>query len=126
MKKYLLFLFLFIAFTIPLLAVGVGFAYPVVGISNISGLFTKIIKVIWLVAMGVAIICFIISGIMFMTAGGKPESIKLARNSVISGVVGVVVAIATWLPKNVEPMDHQMQLASMNLLFRTINVVHDQ
>jgi hypothetical protein len=41
----------------------------------------------------VAVISFVIAGILFLTANGEPEKIKTARSAVIWGIAGVVVGI---------------------------------
>lgn len=42
---------------------------------------------------GVAVICFLIAGVLFLTAKGEPEKIKQARSAIYWGVAGVVVGI---------------------------------
>lgn len=42
---------------------------------------------------GVAVISFVIAGILFLTSNGEPEKIKQARAAVVWGVAGVIVGI---------------------------------
>lgn len=44
----------------------------------------------------IAVICFIIAGILFMTAGGNPEKVQAARSAFIWGIAGVVVGILAY------------------------------
>jgi hypothetical protein len=41
----------------------------------------------------VAVIAFLISGVLFLTAGGDPEKVQMARSAFIWGIAGVVVGI---------------------------------
>ena len=54
----------------------------------------------YFVAGVVAVIVIIIAGIMFVTNGGDPESVKKARNMILYSVIGLVVILiafsATW------------------------------
>jgi hypothetical protein len=65
------------------------------GISGLSiqKLGEDIINIVWIVFTVIAVIAFLIAGILFMTAMGDPEKIKNARNALIWGVVGVIVGI---------------------------------
>jgi len=44
----------------------------------------------------IAVICFVVSGILFLTAQGQPEKLSTARSSLIWGFVGVVVGIVAF------------------------------
>lgn len=46
-----------------------------------------------LVFGGIAVICFIIAGVLFLTAGGNAEKVQAARSAFMWGVAGVVVGI---------------------------------
>lgn len=46
-----------------------------------------------LLAAGLAIISFLVSGIMFVSAAGSPEMIGKAKKALIYGVIGVVVML---------------------------------
>lgn len=50
----------------------------------------------WIVFTAVAVIMFVVAGILFLTAHGEPEKIKTARSAVIWGVAGVIVGIAAF------------------------------
>ena len=52
--------------------------------------------VIWVIFGAVTIICFVISGIQFLTAQGAPEKLKAAKSSFIWGIVGIVVGILAY------------------------------
>lgn len=67
---------------------------PAVGsITNLAGVITKIQNFMWVLFGGIAVICFIVAGILFLTAGGQPEKIQAARSAFIWGVAGVVIGI---------------------------------
>ena len=46
-----------------------------------------------LVFGAIAVICFIVAGILFLTAGGVPEKVQAARSAFVWGIAGVVVGI---------------------------------
>lgn len=50
----------------------------------------------WIIFAAVAVICFVIAGILFLTAQGQPEKLKTARSAFIWGVAGVVVGIVAF------------------------------
>jgi len=68
------------------------FTQPILG-ASLAGLFNAVLSFFWVIATVFAVVCFVISGIMFMTAMGDPNKVKVARNSVIFGAIGVAVAI---------------------------------
>lgn len=61
-----------------------------------SNIVVPIIDLIWPLCFGLAIIMFIVAGIMFITSNGDPGKVASARNAVIWGVVGVIVAVAAF------------------------------
>ena len=69
---------------------------PTGGITDVAGIFTAVASIIWPIAMGVAFIVFLVAGILFATSGGDPEKVKTARDYVLYGVVGIVVAILAY------------------------------
>ena len=60
---------------------------------TIQGIIPKLEMAAGLVFGAIAVICFILAGILFLTAQGEPEKLKAARLAVIGGVAGVVVGI---------------------------------
>lgn len=81
----LLFPMVILALTSPSLPTG--------GISSLWDVVTSILTLLWPIFFGIAIIMFVIAGFTFVIANGEPEKIKIARNAIIWGVVGVVVAV---------------------------------
>lgn len=51
-------------------------------------------KIVWPIFAGLAVIMFIYAGIMFLTSAGNPGNLTKAKDAVIWGVVGIIVAIA--------------------------------
>jgi len=68
---------------------------PVSGpcITDLTPLIHSIELAAGLVFGGVTVICFLIAGVLFLTANGEPEKIKQARSALYWGVAGVVVGI---------------------------------
>jgi hypothetical protein len=65
-------------------------------IGTLTDLVSKIETVIWVVFGLIAVIMFVIAGILFLTASGSPEKIQAARSAAIWGVVGVVIGILAY------------------------------
>jgi|SRR3989344_7272746 len=71
---------------------GVAFAIPS-AVGSLVDIMQRILGFIWPIFLGFAIIMFIVAGFLFLTAQGESSKLKLARDSVIYGVVGVIVGI---------------------------------
>ena len=91
MKKSLIALSLIVIIsTLPIVA-----AAQKTGIT-LDSLITNIKAATWKVFGIIALICFVIAGILFMTAGGEPEKLQKARSAFMWGVAGVIVGILAW------------------------------
>jgi drug/metabolite transporter (DMT)-like permease len=69
---------------------------PDINISDMNSLYDKIGTFMWQLFAVIALVMFVIAGIMFMTAQGDAEKIKTARSFIIYGVVGIIVAVLAW------------------------------
>ncbi len=49
--------------------------------------------VTWVVFVFIVVMCFIIAGVIFLTAQGDPAKVKAARSAVLWGIIGVLVGI---------------------------------
>lgn len=81
--------------TLPLIALGFNAGpvpEPIQGLS-ISGLIDVVFGIIWPIFIAFSIVMFIIAAFLFFTAQGAPDKVAQARQFVIWGVVGIVVAI---------------------------------
>jgi hypothetical protein len=92
MKKITLGLVLLGAMVLPVVAM----AQPAVTIGSLQEVITKLENALWIIFGGVAVICFVIAGILFLTAAGNPEKVQQARNAFLWGVAGVVVGIVAY------------------------------
>jgi hypothetical protein len=93
MKKIALTLISIGAVVLPVLALAqIGGAPPTIT-TDLTGLGNKIANAVWIVFTIIAVICFVIAGILFLTAQGNPEKIQAARSAFLWGIVGVVVGI---------------------------------
>lgn len=81
------------ALALPVLAAAQG--QPSGG-ATLQQLIDGIKSAAWMIFGAVAVICFVIAGILFMTAQGSPEKIQQARNAFLWGVAGVVVGILAY------------------------------
>jgi len=91
-KKIILTLALLSLVTLPLVAA----AQPSTSISSISQLISKLEAALWTIFGGIAVVMFVVAGILFLTAGGSPDKVATARNAAIWGVAGVIVGIMAY------------------------------
>jgi len=80
------------AMLLPVLA----FAQPAVSIDSLTSIVASIERALWIIFGAIAVICFVMAGILFLTAGGAPEKVQAARSAFIWGVAGVVVGIVAY------------------------------
>ncbi|MCX6718727.1 MAG: hypothetical protein NTY81_03995 [Candidatus Staskawiczbacteria bacterium] len=66
------------------------------GIGNIGNLITSIETFVWMIFGAIAVISFVVAGILFLTAGGAPEKVATARTAAIWGIAGIVVGILAY------------------------------
>ena len=60
---------------------------------EINDLVDILFSILWPIAIAFFIVMFILAAFKFFTAQGKPDDIASARNFVIWGIVGVIVAL---------------------------------
>lgn len=96
MKKRILFLILLIIFVLPALALAQYYRPSAPAASTIAGMIPTLKTLAWQVFGLIALMAFIIAGILFLTSGGAPDKLNTARNSLIWGVVGIVVGILAY------------------------------
>ncbi len=63
---------------------------------TIGNIIDAIFSILWPIAVAFFIIMFIIAGFMFATSQGNPEGVKRARDAVIWGMIGVIVALLSF------------------------------
>ena len=90
MKKIVISLIILSILIVPVMA----FAQPSgANIGSLEQLVTAIERPLWIVFGLIALIAFVASGILFLTAGGDAEKVKGARTAFLWGIVGIVVGI---------------------------------
>lgn len=62
-------------------------------IADIESLVETIENFVWIIFGLIAVISFVVAGILFLTAAGNPEKVAQARTAFLWGVAGVVVGI---------------------------------
>ncbi len=96
-KKYLSALILLGVLTIsvaPFVASADMWTVPTAGkVTDIKTIMTAIFTPLWQLFAGIAVIMFVVAGVLFLTSMGDPGKLATARNAVIWGVVGIVVAV---------------------------------
>lgn len=95
MSKKILLALLAILF-IPSLKPALAYLYRPESPFSIVTLGISLETTIWVIFTFIVVLCFVISGILFLTAQGQPEKLKIAKASFIWGVVGVVVGILAY------------------------------
>lgn len=66
-------------------------------VDSIQSLMQAIVgDALWVVFGGISVICFLYSGILFLTAQGEPGKISTAKSSFLWGIVGVAVGILAY------------------------------
>jgi len=89
-QKILTSLFCIAVLSLPVMAL----AQSVPGqIGSLDALVSSIKPFIWSIFGLIALICFLIAGILFLTAAGNPEKVAQARTAFLWGVAGVVVGV---------------------------------
>ena len=92
-SKIISFFILSVLLTLPQIAFGLGAYGANIGLLNI---FDNITTMAWILFTGVVVVCFIVSGIIFLTAMGDATKLKTARSAFIWGIVGVVVGLIAY------------------------------
>ena len=95
-KKYLISLTLLSALALPVLVAAATTSGMPSGGATLDGLVTGLKTAAWTIFGAVAVICFVVAGILFLTAAGNPEKVQQARNAFLWGVAGVVVGILAY------------------------------
>ncbi len=65
-------------------------------ITSFNVVLVNILRFVWVIFTVIAVICFVVSGVLFLTAQGDPAKIKIARTSVIWGTAGIVIGIVAF------------------------------
>ena len=60
---------------------------------NVIDIINTILNFIWPVFIGVAVIFFLVAAFIFVTANGDPGKVGAARQSLLWGVIGIVVGV---------------------------------
>ncbi len=67
---------------------------PVVALAaTLDSIVNDIIAAAQTMFLGVAVVCFIVAGIQFLTSRGDPEKLASARSAALWGVAGVVIGV---------------------------------
>ncbi|MFA5877842.1 MAG: hypothetical protein WC845_00490 [Candidatus Staskawiczbacteria bacterium] len=82
--------------SVVLLTPILAFAQPSVTVSDLGDVIEGIQNVVWQIFGLIAVICFVIAGILFLSSGGNPEKVSAARSAFLWGIAGVVVGILAY------------------------------
>lgn len=84
MKKSLIF---------PFLA-GVILFLPVVALADLPGIFDTIELDLQTAGRAIVVVGWIITGILYLTSGGNPDRLSIAKKAVVACVIGTVLVVA--------------------------------
>lgn len=63
---------------------------------TVTGIVYNLENLIWIIFTFIVVFCFVIAGIMFLTALGDPAKLKTARAAFLWGIAGVIVGILAY------------------------------
>jgi len=63
---------------------------------NIYDVIQNIINILLLVVGVVAVVMVIIGGLRLTTSAGNPDAIKVAKNTILYAIIGIVVSFSAW------------------------------
>lgn len=63
---------------------------------TIQSMVVAVVNTAWIIATGVVVVLWIITGILFLSAQGAPEKISIAKKALISAVVGTVLVVLAY------------------------------
>lgn len=92
MKKSFIILLAIELLILPLTVFAVEAPYA----NLVPNIMNNIVTAVWQFFTGLAVIMFIVAGVLFLTSNGDPSKITTARHAVLWGVVGIIVAIAAF------------------------------
>ena len=69
----------------------------VTGLSDTNALFAKIANTAGMIVMGISVVMIMYAAFLFLTAGGVPDNLTKARNTLIFALVGVAVALLAFV-----------------------------
>lgn len=93
MKRKLIALYLITIFlALPIFAVLAQTPDRMEGVT-LDSILRGITNAAWQIFGAIAVICFIVAGILFLTAAGNPEKIVIARTAFLWGVAGAIVGL---------------------------------
>ena len=64
--------------------------------SGISTVISYISGIVGVVAGILAFVYLVYSGILYLTAGGNPDSAKKGQQGILNAIIGIVIIIAAW------------------------------
>ena len=87
MKKNILFLTLFSILFIPTIALA-----QVTIISMVN----SIAYTAWIIATGVVVVLWLVTGMLFLLAQGAPDKLNMAKKALLTSVAGTVIVIVAF------------------------------
>lgn len=89
-KKLIIFLLL-VSFLIPLTVQGVTIENPLGPNTTFWDLMTNIVNFLFKLSLPVGALMIVVAAFYFLTSAGDPEKVKMAKNTIIWTLVGILV-----------------------------------
>ncbi|MCX6751655.1 MAG: TrbC/VirB2 family protein [Candidatus Nomurabacteria bacterium] len=69
---------------------------PIPSVTSVGGLIETILKGVIKIGMPVLVLAIIYCGFLFVSAQGKPESIKKAKDALLYTLIGAAILLGSW------------------------------
>ena len=70
---------------------------PTPTVVDFCSIINLLLQITWVVFTAIAVISFVVAGILFVTSQGSADKVAAARGAVLWGVVGIVVGILAYV-----------------------------
>ena len=90
-KKLLSLIFLVSVFVLP----GITLAQVQANIT-ITGIVANVARLVWVVATGIVIIFWIITGVLFLSSQGDPGKLTTAKHSLFAAIGGTILVVLAY------------------------------
>lgn len=69
---------------------------PIPSVTSVNGLIETILKGVIKIGMPILVLAIIYCGFLFVSAQGKPESIKKAKDALLYTLIGAAILLGSW------------------------------
>ena len=69
---------------------------PIPNVTSVNGLIQKILEGVVKIGMPIIVLAIIYCGFLFVSAQGKPEDIKKAKDALLYTLIGAAILLGSW------------------------------